>query len=79
VGADELLGLVSSLEPMGAAGIAASVVPVNDSAVVPLMLAVHDALLTGATLAQALMIARNKARDDPVGVATGLSFIALGM
>jgi hypothetical protein len=79
VGADELLGLVSSLEPMGAAGIAASVVPVNDSAVVPLMLAVHDALLTGATLAQALMIARTKAGDDPVGVATGLSFIALGI
>jgi CHAT domain-containing protein len=79
VGADELLGLVSSLEPMGAAGIAASVVPVNDSAVVPLMLAIHDALLTGATLAQALMIARTKAGDDPVDVATGLSFIALGI
>jgi tetratricopeptide (TPR) repeat protein len=79
VGADELLGLISSLEPMGAAGIAASVVPVNDSAVVPLMMALHDALLTGSTLAEALMTARTKTSDDPVSVATGLSFIALGV
>ena len=35
VGADELLGLVSSLIPLGAAGIIASVVPVNDLAAVP--------------------------------------------
>ena len=34
-GADELLGLVSSLLPLGTAGIIASVVPLNDSATVP--------------------------------------------
>jgi hypothetical protein len=79
VGADELLGLVSSLEPMGAAGIAASVVPVNDAAVVPLMLALHDALLTGASLAEALLTARTETGSDPVSVATGLSFITLGV
>ena len=44
VGADELLGLVSSLVPLGAAGIVASVVPVNDEAAVPVMLALHDAV-----------------------------------
>ena len=53
MGADELLGLVSSLVPLGAAGIVASIVPVNDVAVVPLMLALHDALRRGASLAEA--------------------------
>jgi hypothetical protein len=79
VGADELLGLVSSLEPMGAAGIAASVVQVNDAAVVPLMLALHDALRASATLPEALLSARTEAADDPVSAATALAFIALGV
>ena len=79
VGADELLGLVSSLEPMGAAGIAASVVHVNDAAVVPLMLALHDALRAGATLPEALVTARAQSGDDPVSVATGLAFTAFGV
>jgi tetratricopeptide (TPR) repeat protein len=78
VGADELLGLVSSLIPLGAAGILASVVPVNDPAAVPLMLALHDALRSGATLPEALLQARTAADDDPVSRATGQSFIALG-
>ena len=34
-GADELLGLVSSLLPLGTAGIIAAIVPLNDYAVVP--------------------------------------------
>src|SRR5882757_9479875 len=50
VGADELLGLVSSLMPLGAAGIVASIVPVNDIAVVPVMVALHDAVRRGAGL-----------------------------
>jgi hypothetical protein len=78
VGADELLGLVSALMPLGAAGILASVVPVNDAATVPLMLALHDRLRAGATLAEALLQARAELGDDPVAVATGRSFIALG-
>jgi hypothetical protein len=49
---------------MGAAGIAASVVQVNDAAVVPLMLALHDALGAGASLPQALLTARTEAADD---------------
>ena len=78
VGADELLGLVSSLGPLGAAGIVASVVPVNDIAAVPLMLALHDALQRGATLPEALQAARRAAGDDPLAEATAHSFVALG-
>jgi CHAT domain-containing protein len=79
VGADELLGLVSGLVPLGAAGILASVVPVNDAATVPLMLAVHDRLRSGGTLADALRHARAEVAGDPVAVATGQSFLALGV
>lgn len=41
-GADELLGLVSALIPLGTAGLVASVVPVNDAAAVPLMAGLHQ-------------------------------------
>jgi tetratricopeptide (TPR) repeat protein len=78
VGADELLGLVSSLVPLGAVGIVASVVPVNDPAAVPLMLALHDALQKGATLPGALLAARKATSGDPLAEATAHSFIALG-
>jgi hypothetical protein len=77
-GADELLGLTSSLVPLGTAGIVASVGPVNDQATVELMLALHRHLRKGATLAAALRDARAAAAADPVAVATGWSFIALG-
>ena len=78
VGSDELLGLVSSLIPLGACGILASVVRVNDDATVPLMLAVHRALQSGATLPEALLRARDETEHDPVSLVTGLSFSALG-
>ena len=78
VGADELLGLVSSLVPLGAAGIVASVVPVNDEAAVPVMLALHDAVRGGATLAEALLTARQAVSSDPLAHATAHSFLALG-
>lgn len=78
VGADELLGLVSSLVPLGAAGIVASILPVNDRAVVPLMLALHAALQRGAPLAEALLAARREGGDDPSAEATAHSFLALG-
>ena len=79
VGADELLGLVSSLVPLGAAGIVASVVPVNDEAAVPVMLALHDALQGGATLAEALLTTRKEVGSDPLALATAHSFLALGV
>jgi tetratricopeptide (TPR) repeat protein len=78
-GADELLGLSSALIGMGCAGLLASVVQVNDPATVPLMVAVHEQLREGATLAQALYRARiSLGDDDPVLAATGQSFVALG-
>ena len=78
VGADELLGLVSALISLGSAGVVASVVPVNDPATVPLMLALHDHLRAGSGLAEALTLARRAVSDDPVARATACSFIALG-
>jgi tetratricopeptide (TPR) repeat protein len=77
-GADEVLGLASSLIPLGTAAIVASVVPVNDIAVVPLMIALHRELRGGAGLAEALRDAREGSESDPVAAATGLSFICLG-
>jgi hypothetical protein len=77
-GANELLGLTSSLVPLGTAGIAASVVPVNDQATVGLMVELHRGLQRGATLSQALCEARAAVHGDPVQAATAWSFIALG-
>jgi CHAT domain-containing protein len=78
VGADELLGLVSSLVPLGATGIVASVVPVNDEAAVPVMLALHDALQGGAAMADVLLTARQTVTSDPLAHATAHSFLTLG-
>lgn len=78
-GADEVLGLASSLIPLGTSGIVASVVPVNDSAVVPLMIALHRELRGGASLAQALCGARRGLESDPVAAAAGWSFVCLGL
>ena len=78
VGADELLGLVSALISLGSAGVVASVVPVNDAATVPLMIALHDQLRRKAGLAEALTQARHAAGSDSVARSTADSFIALG-
>jgi tetratricopeptide (TPR) repeat protein len=77
-GADEVLGLASSLLPLGTTGIVASVVPVNDEAVVPLMTALHRELRGGAPLPEALRRARPGPESDPVAAAAGWSFICLG-
>jgi tetratricopeptide (TPR) repeat protein len=77
-GADELLGLTSSLVPLGTAGIIASVVRVNDKAADTLMLALHRRLRAGCTLAESLCGARAEVNGDPVETATGWSFLALG-
>ena len=78
VGADELLGLASALLPLGTSGIVAAVVPINDHAVVPLMLALHRALKNGHSMAGALCEARRHMPKDPLHQATGLSFVAIG-
>ncbi|MFC0529409.1 CHAT domain-containing protein [Phytohabitans kaempferiae] len=78
VAADELLGMVTALVPLGTASILASVVPVHDGATAPLMVAFHERLHAGASFAEALLAVRGAAGDDPVTVATALSFLALG-
>jgi CHAT domain-containing protein len=77
-GASELLGLVSSLLPLGTAGVLAAIVPVNDRALVPLMVDLHRYLRTGQTLAEALYGVRSGLSGDPVQYATAASLIALG-
>ncbi len=77
-GADELLGLVSSILPLGTAGVVASVAPLNDHASVPLMLDLHRRLSSGATLAESLCGVRRWASDDPVLGAAAWSLLALG-
>ncbi|MEX3105791.1 CHAT domain-containing protein [Streptomyces sp. V2] len=78
VGADELLGLVTALLPLGTAGVLASSAPVNDAAVVPLMLALHKSLADGRTLAEALRDARGAVPGDALHQATGWAFTAFG-
>ncbi|UIX35266.1 CHAT domain-containing protein [Streptomyces sp. GQFP] len=78
VGADELLGLVTALLPLGTAGVVASSAPVNDAAVVPLMLALHKGLSAGLSLAEALRDARAALPGDATHQATGWAFSAFG-
>jgi CHAT domain-containing protein len=77
-GADELLGLVSSLQPLGTAGIAAAVVPLNDVAVVPLMVELHKCLRAGQTLAESMLSVRRSAAADVVQHAAAGSLLTLG-
>ncbi|WP_427924106.1 CHAT domain-containing protein [Streptomyces sp. cg40] len=78
VGADELLGLVTALLPLGTAGVVASSAPVSDAAVVPLMLALHKGLGAGLSLAEALRDARAALPGDAMHQATGWAFTAFG-
>ena len=77
-GADELLGLVSSLLPLGTAGIVAAVVPLNDNAVVPVMVELHQHLRSGQTLAESMCSVRRGLSGDPVELGTAASLVALG-
>jgi tetratricopeptide (TPR) repeat protein len=80
-GADELLGLASSLMPMGTVGIVASVVPVSDLVTPSVMRSLHRRVACGAGFPDALRLARADATDagDPVALATACSFVALGV
>jgi tetratricopeptide (TPR) repeat protein len=77
-GADELLGLVSTLLPLGTAGIIAATLPLNDHAAVPVMVGLHRHLRAGRTLAESLREVRSELTGDPVQQATAASLIALG-
>ena len=76
-GANELLGLVSSLLPLGTAGIVAAIVQVNDEAVVPLMVDLHRHLRAGRNLAESLYNVR-RGLAGPVQQATAASLVTLG-
>ncbi len=76
-GADELLGLTSALLATGTAGVLASVVPVNDAATARLSVRVHERLVHGDDLAEALRAASAVA-VEPVDVGTAYAFLALG-
>jgi len=78
VGADELLGLATSLLQLGTAAIIAGVVPLNDHAVVPVMLELHRRLLGGLSPAEALRNVRCGPLGGPVQQATAMSLVALG-
>jgi CHAT domain-containing protein len=77
-GADELLGLVSTLLPLGTAGIVAATLPLNDRAVVPVMVGLHRHLGAGRTLAESMCDVRRELTGDPVQQATAASLVALG-
>jgi CHAT domain-containing protein len=76
-GVDELLGVVSALVALGSAGVVASVVPVDDPATVPFMLALHDRL-GHEPLGRALAGARSEVDAEPEAALAAASFIALG-
>lgn len=78
-GADELLGLTSSLLPLGTVGVVAGVIPVDDDATRHMMVRLHQHLRDGGhTLAEALSLSRPAHDSDPVALATSWSFISLG-
>jgi tetratricopeptide (TPR) repeat protein len=77
-GANELLGLASSLLPLGTAGMIAAVVPLNDSAAVPVMVDLHRFIRSGHTLAESLHRTRREMTGDPIHQATAVSLVALG-
>lgn len=78
IGADEALGLVSSLLAIGTRSVVASVNPVNDVATARVMTHVHAAVAAGCSLAEGLHAARLAAAGDPLLAATAASFTAWG-
>jgi tetratricopeptide (TPR) repeat protein len=80
-GADELLGLASSLMPMGTVGIVAANVAVNDQVTPSVMESLHRCVADGGGFPDGLRLARADAAEtgDPVALATACSFVALGV
>lgn len=76
---DEVVGFISSLLARGTAGVVASVAAVPDVAAVDLMLALHEQLSQGQTLARALCTARASLdRSDPAAYVNWCTFSAYG-
>ena len=77
-GADELLGLVSSLLPLGTAGIVAGVVPLNDQAVGAADAGPAPPPARGPDPRRGAARGPARAAGDPVQQATAASLVALG-
>ncbi|HEX2705944.1 MAG TPA: CHAT domain-containing protein, partial [Candidatus Lustribacter sp.] len=76
---DELLGLSATLLAGDTRHLVASVVPVPDAETRPLMVALHERLLAGETVAAALAQAQAGIDEaDPVAFAAAAGFICLG-
>ena len=76
---NEMLGFVSALMARGTAGVVGSMVLLPDMDAVPLMRALHERVIAGATLADALHLARaDMAQDDGQAFLTWCAFNAYG-
>ena len=76
---DEMLGFVSALMARGTAGLVASMVMVPDVEAVPLMRALHERTVSGATLSEALHGARSTlATGEPAEFVNWCAFTAFG-
>jgi tetratricopeptide (TPR) repeat protein len=76
---DEVVGFISSVLARGTAGVVASVAAVPDVAAADLMVALHEELTKGATLAHALFAARaGLDRTDPGAYVNWCTFTSYG-
>lgn len=78
VGGHDVIGFAAALLGQGTAGVVASLTDVDDAATVQVMLDLHAGLVDGERLDEALCRARLAAGEDPVRLATAVSFVALG-
>jgi CHAT domain-containing protein len=76
---DELLGLTASLLAQGTSQLVASVLPILDTETWPLMVAFHDRLRGGETVATALASAQLEVASRGFeGMATAAGFLCFG-
>jgi CHAT domain-containing protein len=76
---DELMGLAAALFAREARTLVASVVPVSDQAIRPLMVRYHDALRATGSPAEALARAgRSAVGGDPAAYAASAAFVCFG-
>jgi CHAT domain-containing protein len=76
---DELMGLVATLLPMGTSSVVASVIPVPDREIRPLMVGLHRGIARGDAVAAALTDANaGESSEDPATFAASAAFVCLG-
>ena len=76
---NEMLGFVSALMARGTAGVMGSMVRLPDMDAVPLMRSLHEHVIAGSTLADALFLPRSAMDREPdSGFLTSCAFKAFG-